>query len=236
MSQRVLYDLVASRPNQRFSPFCFRVKLALAHKDLDYRSELVRFTDKPKIAFSEQKLVPVLVDIDGSVTSDSWQILQVLEQRYPQAPLLTPGDHSLGFVRAWVDRSLLAGVFKVVAPKICDLLEGEDQAYFKASREQRLGVSLEALAQQEQKYRAVLNATLEPLRALLSQQPCVSGEQVGGADVLVLACLLWAEAILGPDYLPEEDPISNWRQRQSGWVEKAMEMAGQTPEGPGPRA
>ena len=46
MSERVLYDLVASRPEQRFSPYCFRVKLALAHKQLPWRSELVRFTDK----------------------------------------------------------------------------------------------------------------------------------------------------------------------------------------------
>ena len=227
MSERVLYDLVASRPDQRFSPFCFRIKLALAHKDLPYRSELVRFTDKPKIAFSNQPLVPVLVDTDGAVFSDSFRILQVLEQRYPQAPLLLPEDRSLGFVRAWVDRSLLAAVFKVVAPKICALLEGEDQDYFRSTREQRLGASLEAIAQDERKYRAILGATLEPLRALLQQQPCVSGEQVGAADVLVLGCLLWAEAILGPDYLTEDDPVRTWRQRQSAWVDKALAMAGQ---------
>ena len=227
MSERVLYDLVASHPDQRFSPFCFRVKLALAHKDLDYRSELVRFTDKAKIAFSEQPLVPVLVDSDGSVTTDSFRILQRLEERYPQSPLLTPGDRSLAFVRAWTDRSLLAAVFKVVAPKIHDVLEGEDQTYFKTSREQRLGTTLEALAKDEGKYRVILNATMEPVRGVLKEQPCLSGEQAGAADLFVLACVLWAEGVLGSSLFPDDDPISAWRQRMAPWVDKTMAMAGQ---------
>lgn len=227
MSERILYDLVASRPEHRFSPFCFRVKLALAHKGLDYRSELVRFTEKPKLAFSEQPLVPVLVEADGSVTSDSFRIMQGLEKRYPHAPLITPGDHSLAFVRAWTDRSLLGAIFKVVAPKIHDVLDGEDKAYFQASREQVLGTTLVALAKDEAKYRAVLNATVEPLRGLLAKQECVSGDQVGAADVLILACVLWAEGVLGGHVFPDDDPISAWRGRMAPWVEKTMAMAGQ---------
>jgi len=227
MSERVLYDLVASQPGQRFSPFCFRVKLALAHKDLDYRSELVRFTEKPKIAFSNQPLVPVLVEADGTVISDSFRIMQELETRYPHAPLITPGDRSLGFVRAWTDRSLLFAVFKVVAPKIHDVLEGADKAYFQSSREQRLGTTLAALAEDEGKYRAVLNTTVEPLRGLLAAQPCVSGEQVGAADALVLACVLWAEGVLAGPVFPADDPISAWRERMAPWVDQTLAMAGQ---------
>ena len=38
---RLLYDLCADN-DLRFSPFCWRVKLALAHKGLDYQTEPVR--------------------------------------------------------------------------------------------------------------------------------------------------------------------------------------------------
>ncbi len=169
----------------------------------------------------------MLVDVDGSVTSDSFRIMRELEQRYPQAPLITPGDHSLGFVRAWTDRSLLGAIFKVVAPKIHAVLDGEDKTYFRTSREKFLGVTLEALAEDEAKYRVILNATVEPLRGLLAKQACVSGEQVGAADVLILACILWAEGVLGGPVFPEDDSISAWRARMAPWVAKTMAMAGQ---------
>lgn len=227
MPARILYDLVASRPQQRFSPYCFRVKLALAHKELPYLSELVRFTDKDKIAFSGQPLVPVLVEDDGSVISDSYRILQHLETRYPQAPLISAADASFGFLRAWADRSLLIALFKILAPKIHALLEGADADYFRRTREARLGQSLDQVAAGESKYRAILQTTLEPMRMLLEQQPCVAGKQVGGGDLLLLSLLLWAEGVLGEPLLPADDPISAWRGRQQPWVERMLEMAGQ---------
>ena len=225
MTERVLYDLVASNPRDRFSPFCFRVKLALAHKDLPFRSRLVSFSDKRPIAFSGQKLVPVLVEPDGTVICDSMKILQHLEQRYPHAPLLRPGDVSFGFLRAWADRSLLAAIFKLLAPKIHGLLQGEDQQYFQTTREQRMGITLAALAKEEGKYRNILNTTLEPMRTLLTDQPCVSGSEVGAGDVLLLGCVLWAEGVLGEPMLPADDPISAWRARMNPWVDKALTMA-----------
>ena len=225
MSERVLYDLVANRPEQRFSPYCFRVKLALAHKQLPWRSELVRFTDKDKLAFSGQPLVPVLIDLDGTVVSDSFRILQHLESRYPEQPLLVEADHSLPFLRAWVDRSLTVAAFKLLAPKIHALLQGEDADYFRSSREQRLGQSLEAVANDAPRYAKILHTTLEPLRLLLGQQDCVSGEQPGAGDVLVLATLLWFEGVTGAAMLPADDPISAWRSRQQPWVEQMLQMS-----------
>lgn len=227
MPTRVLYDLVAAQPQQRFSPFCFRVKLALAHKQLPYLSELVRFTDKDKLAFSGQPLVPVLVEADGTVICDSYRILEHLESTYPQAPLLTAADASFAFLRAWADRSLLVALFKILAPKIHALLPAEDADYFRRTREPRLGQSLEQVAAGEAKYRAILHTTLEPMRLLLAQQPCVSGEQVGGGDLLLLSLLLWAEGVVGESMLDSDDPISAWRARQQPWVEQMREMAGQ---------
>ena len=60
---RELFDLAAGDDTVRFSPYCWRIRMALAHKGLDVNMVPVRFTEKDKIAFSGQKLVPVLRDI-----------------------------------------------------------------------------------------------------------------------------------------------------------------------------
>lgn len=65
-----LYDLAGAEPERRFSPFCWRTKLALMHKGLPFETIPWRFTDKDVIAFSAQGRVPVLRD-DDHVVFDS---------------------------------------------------------------------------------------------------------------------------------------------------------------------
>ena len=62
-----LYDLAGAEPERRFSPYCWRVKMALAHKGLPFDTIPWRFTDKDAIAFSGQGRVPVLIDGDQIV-------------------------------------------------------------------------------------------------------------------------------------------------------------------------
>ena len=66
-----LYDLAGAQPERRFSPYCWRVRLALAHKNLPVETIPWRFTEKAEIAASGQTLVPVLVDGDRWI-ADSW--------------------------------------------------------------------------------------------------------------------------------------------------------------------
>lgn len=84
---RELFELCGADPERVFSPYCWRVRLALAHKGLDWQSRSTRFTDKDLIALSGQKLVPVLID-EGETVHDSLAIFAHLDQRYPQRPLL----------------------------------------------------------------------------------------------------------------------------------------------------
>ncbi|MFQ5955614.1 MAG: glutathione S-transferase N-terminal domain-containing protein [Kiloniellales bacterium] len=82
----LLYELVG-RDDRRFSPHCWRSRMALAHKGLDAERVAVKLTDKDKIAFSGQKLVPMLTDGDRTV-ADSWAIACYLEDTYPDRPSL----------------------------------------------------------------------------------------------------------------------------------------------------
>jgi glutathione S-transferase len=69
-----------------------RVALALAHKGLAVESVWISYEDRsPVERLSGQGLVPVLEFGDGAVVCDSMQIVKVLEERFPAAPLY-PAD------------------------------------------------------------------------------------------------------------------------------------------------
>ena len=64
-----LYDLASADPKLRFSPYCWRVKMALAHKGLEWEEIPWYFTEKERLPDPNAGTVPVLVD-DGKVVSD----------------------------------------------------------------------------------------------------------------------------------------------------------------------
>ena len=89
----ILYDLAGADPARRFSPYCWRVRLAIEHKGLSVETIPWRFTDKDVIAFSAQGRVPVLID-SGKTVVGSWAIADHLEQTYQERPSLfsRPGE------------------------------------------------------------------------------------------------------------------------------------------------
>lgn len=74
-----------------FSTNVERVALALAHKGLEVESVWISPEDRsPVERVSGQSLVPVVEFDDGAVVFDSMQIVRVLEERIPAAPLYPP--------------------------------------------------------------------------------------------------------------------------------------------------
>ena len=72
-----------------------RVALALAHKALDTESVWVDPSERAEVErLSGQPLVPI-VEVDGEVVADSTQILEYLEERYPDTPLCRGKSASL---------------------------------------------------------------------------------------------------------------------------------------------
>jgi glutathione S-transferase len=82
-----LFDLAGAEPERRFSPYCWRIRMALAHKNLPVETIPWRFTDKAEIAASGQASVPVLADGNHWV-ADSWTIANYLEDKFPDSPSL----------------------------------------------------------------------------------------------------------------------------------------------------
>ena len=143
MKQRLLYDLTCKNQTVRFSPYCWRTKLALAHKNLSFESVPWHFTDKDAIAFSNQGKVPVLVDGE-TIISDSQQIAEYLETAYPNEASLF-GDAAMraliNFVKAWTEDVLHPAIAPLVVADIWALIHPKDQDYFRETRSVSWGVS-----------------------------------------------------------------------------------------------
>src|SRR6267143_1741100 len=84
-------DLAGAEAERRFSPFCWRTKMALAHKGLEVESVPWRFTEKEKLPQPNGGRVPVVID-GGQVVHDSSAIADYLETRYPDRPSLFGGE------------------------------------------------------------------------------------------------------------------------------------------------
>jgi glutathione S-transferase len=212
--KRKLYDLAGADPSLRFSPYCWRAKLALAHKNLAYETVPWRFTEKPAIAFSGQDKVPVLVD--GKTTiADSQAIAEYLEATYPNEASLfgDPASKAMTyFVKNWTELSLHPAIVKVVLPDIFAVLDPKDQPYFRQSREAFQGMTIEAIAARRPEYLTVLQTALAPLRATLKAQPFLAGDIPNYADHIAYGALRWATMTSSTPLLEADDPITLWMQ------------------------
>ncbi|ANK82852.1 MAG: glutathione S-transferase [Rhizobiales bacterium NRL2] len=208
-----MYDLCGAEPERRFSPFCWRARLALAHKGLEVETIPWRFTEKEAIAAHGSKTVPVILDGEKAV-SDSWAIAEYLEDEYPDRPALFPnGRGEARFVKAWSEAVLSAGIITLVVRDIYEHIDPKDRDYFRTSREKRFGKPLEDVQSGREDRVRGFRQSLTPLRLTLQAQPWVAGEQPGFADHMCVAPLLWARAISEFRLLEADDPLNDWRNR-----------------------
>ena len=208
---RVLYDLCGT-DDRRFSPYCWRVKLALAHKGLAFETRAVPFTGIPALLGGRFKTVPILED-GGTVVADSLAITDYLEDTYHGRPSLYggPGGRAAArFVDRWAVTQLHTPLVRIVMRDIHDRLEPTDQAYFRESREKRFQASLEAIEDKSQARLDAFRAALEPLRATLALQPFIGGERPLMPDYIVFGTLQWARITSPVVLLAEGDPVAAW--------------------------
>ena len=213
--KRKLYELLGDG-DRRFSPYCWRARMALAHKGLDVDYEPCRFTDKEKIAFSGQKFLPVLVDGE-KVIADSWAIACYLEDTYPQAPTLFGGKTGRAlsrFVNLWADMQFNPSVAKCIVADLVEVLDPADVNYFRETREARFGRKLESFAEDRDANLAALKQAMAPLRQLLGENDFIAGDQPGYADYIVFGAFQWARGASPHDVLDEDDTAMRaWRAR-----------------------
>ena len=154
-------------------PYCARVRILLAEKDIGYEAIEIDLSDRPAWIYEKNDTgrVPVLEE-DGWVLPESAVIMEFLEERYPEPPLLAadPADRSLARLRIF--------------------------------RQDDLTKPYYALRRQEDGAAERLAAQLARVDAWLEARPWLGGGTYGLADIAYVPWILRARDMLGVELGP----------------------------------
>lgn len=209
-----LYDLVGA-DDRRFSTHCWRVRPALAHKNLPFETIPVPFTGIRSIRDGAYPTVPVIRDGDIWV-HDSWVIAEYLEATYPDQPSLfggAAGKALTGFVRHWWQGGMHLLAMSMILKDIHDHLTPEDKTYFFQSREKRFGQPMAEIQTGREDRVVTFRERLQPLRQLLDDQPFLGGAEPLYADYLVMGTFIWARKMSSFALILPDDPVHAWMNR-----------------------
>jgi glutathione S-transferase len=210
-----LFELVGTDEARPFSPFCWRTRMALAHKGLSAESIPWCFTEKGAIAPYKSEKVPVLLDSETSVV-DSWAIANYLEDSYPDRPSLFggAGGRAMGrMLNWWGDVIVIGGVFPLIVADIPGHLKPVDAVYFRKTREARFGKPLEEVVAGRDKTVEDFRRALDPMRLTLKTQAYLGGDAPNYADYIVFGGFQWARVVSPFKLLAADDPVYAWRER-----------------------
>jgi glutathione S-transferase len=184
-----MLKLISATP----SPYARKVRIALAEKGLPF--ELMtevpwnRTTSTPK--YNPLEKLPVLILEDGSSVYESSFILQYLELKYPQTPLL-PGD---------VDGKIAARRLEVLCDGICDAVV---LSFFEKMRSEDAR-SQHWLDRQRRK----IDGGVREMARLVGDRTFAVGDEFGLGDIAVGTAL---------GYLRVRFPEFDWRSQYPNLV------------------
>jgi len=164
-------------------PYCARVRIVLAEKQLEHETVVVDLDDRPAWIYEKNPLgrVPVLEE-DAFVLPESAVIMEYLEERFPE-PALWPADPA-----ARAAGRLLVERFDQLSRPYYALRRGDGDA------------------------RDRLGDELSKLDGLLAGQAFLTGREFGIADAAYLPWILRAETMLGVD-LDQYAALAEWAAR-----------------------
>lgn len=207
-----LYDLSGADRSLRFSPYCWRAKMAMAHKGLAFEPVPTAYSDISEIGDGSFGSVPVLFD-RGQLVGDSFQIARHLDKAYSHLPPLFEGPAHIAscrFLETWANSLLHPIVLRMIVKDIHSVLRDDDQRYFRETREARLGAILEKAQTGIEPNRQQLVKALAPARVVLEEQPWLGGDTPLFPDYIVFGTLMWLNVIAGFVPLSSDDPLHIW--------------------------
>jgi glutathione S-transferase len=215
-----MWELVGEN-DRRYSNFSWRTRMALRHKQLEVAYRPILLTDKQSIAFSGGTTVPVIRDGDA-VVRDSWSIAEHLESAHPDKPSLFGGESGKAlarFANNWVDRTVLAAAFPLLAVDALAVQDQADRPYFAGLIERLCRATPAELREQQPRHAKRLAAAVDPARATLKRQPFLSGAGPAYADYALFSIYQWAR-IVSPLDLLADDPVMR------AWFDKLLDLDG----------
>lgn len=211
----ILYDPVGSSEDIRFSPHCWKTRMSLAHKGLEFQTVPTTFVGVPHVENGVSKTIPVIRDGER-VIADSFAIALYLDEVYSDRPALFDGDggRSMGrFIERWSQLTLHPYIGVATLMEEVGLPEPESAAYFRKSREAKFGRTLEQVARDRGTKLAAFRLALEPLRSMLTYQSFIGGSSPLFPDYVVFGAFQWVRTTTTFQVLEEDDPVNIWFER-----------------------
>lgn len=211
---RQLFELCGADRDVCYSPFAWRVHLCLLHKGLDFERVPLKFLEKEPLTPANSKTVPVLRDGDTWL-KDSFDIALYLDQTYPDNPLFG-SDIAIAqarFINGWLDRTVVMGLFPLVTADIAALQDAENGAYYRETREKRLGAPLEEVQARRDDMLPAFQVALAPARLALAHGPYLAGARPGWMDYALFGNFMWARIVSPFELLDTGDALYAWRER-----------------------
>jgi glutathione S-transferase len=165
-------------------PYCARVRIVLAEKGIEFESVEIDLADRPAWIYEKNSTgrVPV-VEEDGWTLPESSVIMEYLEERYPDPPLLAADAADRGLARLWIFRH-----------------DTFTTPYYALRR----GEAAAGEAFEQQLHRLDM--------ALQQEGPWLGGQQYGLADIAYVPWILRARTMLGIDLDPHPG-LADWLDR-----------------------
>lgn len=208
----ILYDLCAADPERRFSPHCWKVRMSLAHKGIEFETRPTPFTKIKDIGNGFSPSVPIIED-GGKLVRDSFKIALYLEETYPERPSLFGGEGGKSHARlieSWTLTAVMPLLIRLIVKDIYDQLDEIDKPYFRESREKRFGQPLADIQSGRDSRIDGFRESLAPLRHMLGRQNFVGGSTPLFGDYIIFGLLQWARVVSPATLLADDDPVAEW--------------------------
>ena len=230
-----LYEIHTADPDVSFSPYVWRAIMCLHHKGLSFEREGLNFLAIADTLKTEAKTVPALED-NGEQIGDSFEIAKYLERTYPDNPLFSAGQLDEGSAaydalvkqNAWAGRTVALGIFRLLVLDIHNSLDVENQAYFRKTREKRIGMTLEEMHAGRDGILAQVRQSFDPLRETLQNSDYLCGASPMWYDHAVFGKFQWARICSAYSVLDEDDMLHGWIGRMLdlyGGVARSAKLA-----------
>ncbi|KAH8813703.1 hypothetical protein DL96DRAFT_1820963 [Flagelloscypha sp. PMI_526] len=204
------YDIPSTLPGVDYGPNTPKVRLALEYKGIPFETKWVEFPDISKVSIevgaqptgkwkhdgSPLYTCPFIYDSKtGKAVSDSWNIVQYLDETYPDTPRLVPQGLN-GLVKVFIDEAgskLLPAFAPYNLSKTGEVLNPASQPFFFETRSSLIGITLAELDARANW--DTVKASLDWLEGVIEQNKkggqYIVGDQLTYADIFVGSLMRW---------------------------------------------
>ena len=209
-----LYDLAAANPKLMFSPFSWRTRMVLLHKDLPFEVIPWRFSDRSATKDSGHNAIPVIRDGDRWV-GDSWEIALYLDEHYPQKPVMKDAESRAAarLMMGLCGSLVFPAAIRIAVYQAYKILDDACKPYFRESREAMFGRTLEEIHADEDSAKAGLAQALTPFAETLGDFEYIGGDEPAYSDYVLFGLLKWIDIVSEYPAIDLGSPVGMWFTR-----------------------